>query len=177
MLDFATTSLERVKKAEKKEEKVGDSSLKGQKQTLRHEEARLRDERRQTRETRKLEDAVWREARLTDFVDEFQVTIQLAHYPPYHSKYNPIERVWGVLENHWNGSLLDTVETALYFAQTMTWNGKHPFVQLVEKAYHTGAKLTQKTMAELEKRFERLPDLERWCVRIAPVSASQQSMG
>jgi hypothetical protein len=79
--------------------------------------------------------------RLTDFVDEFQVTIQLAHYPPYHSKYNPIERAWGVLENHWNGSLLDTVETVLNFAQTMTWNGQHPIIQLVEKTYHTGVNL------------------------------------
>lgn len=38
---------------------------------------------------------------------------------PYHSKYNPVERVWGALGNHWNGSVLDTVETALNFAQTM----------------------------------------------------------
>jgi hypothetical protein len=59
--------------------------------------------------------------RITEFVDEFQVVVQLAYYLPYHSKYNPIERVWGVLENHWNGNLLDTVETALNFAQTMTW--------------------------------------------------------
>jgi len=111
--------------------------------------------------------------RLTDFVDDFQVTIQLAHYPPYHSKYNPIERVWGVLENHWNGSLLDSVETVLSFAQSMTWKGQPPIVQLVEKTYHPGAKLTQRAMAELEKRFERLPGLERWFVRITPVSVPQ----
>ena len=37
-------------------------------------------------------------ARLTQLADEFGLTIQLAYYPPYHSKYNPIERVWGVLE-------------------------------------------------------------------------------
>jgi hypothetical protein len=109
-------------------------------------------------------------------VDEFQVTIQLAHYPPYHSKYNPIERVWGVLENHWNGSLLDTVETVLNFAQTMTWNGQHPVIRLVEKIYNTGVKLTKKAMDELEKRFERLPNLERWFVRIVPISVPQ-SMG
>ena len=41
--------------------------------------------------------------RLTDFADTFRLTVQLASYPPYHSKYNPIERVWGVLEQHWNG--------------------------------------------------------------------------
>jgi hypothetical protein len=44
--------------------------------------------------------------RITEFVDYFQVTVDLAYYPPYHSKYNPIERVWGVLEKHWNGNLL-----------------------------------------------------------------------
>jgi transposase len=27
------------------------------------------------------------------------------YYPPYHSKYNPIERCWGVLEVYWNGEL------------------------------------------------------------------------
>ncbi|MEZ5325622.1 MAG: hypothetical protein R3F19_11225 [Verrucomicrobiales bacterium] len=26
-----------------------------------------------------------------------QITIKLAYYPPYHSKYNPIERLLGVL--------------------------------------------------------------------------------
>src|SRR5262245_2149031 len=31
------------------------------------------------------------------------LTVRLAYYPPYHSKYNPIERCWGILENHWNG--------------------------------------------------------------------------
>lgn len=54
--------------------------------------------------------------RVTEFVDTFQITVQLAYYPPYHSKYNPIERVWGVLEKHWNGSLLDTMDTVLKFA-------------------------------------------------------------
>jgi hypothetical protein len=112
--------------------------------------------------------------RITEFADEFQVTIQLAYYPPYHSKYNPIERLWGVLENHWNGSLLDTVETVLNFAETMTWNGHHPLVQLVEKAYHTGVKLTKKAMAELEKRLERLPNLEKWFVCIAPIPTTLQ---
>ncbi|MCU7881502.1 MAG: hypothetical protein KZQ60_13910 [Candidatus Thiodiazotropha sp. (ex Lucinoma aequizonata)] len=27
----------------------------------------------------------------------------MAYYPPYHNKYNPVERLWGVLENHWQG--------------------------------------------------------------------------
>jgi len=49
--------------------------------------------------------------RITDFVDDFQLPVDLAYYPAYHSKYNPIERVWGVLEKHWNGSLMDSYQT------------------------------------------------------------------
>ena len=37
--------------------------------------------------------------RLTEFSDRHRIKIQLAYYPPYHSKYNPVERLWGVLEN------------------------------------------------------------------------------
>ena len=107
--------------------------------------------------------------RMTEFADQFQLTVQLAYYPPYHSKYNPIERVWGVLEQHWNGSLLDTIETVLKFAQTMTWNGVRPVVELVKKAYEKGIKLTKKEMDELEKRFERLSGLDKWFVKIAPI--------
>ncbi len=107
--------------------------------------------------------------RMTEFADEFQMTIQLAYYPPYHSKYNPVERVWGVMEKHWNGSLLDSIQTVLNFAETMTWNGCQPVVKLVEKTYHTGVSLTKKAMDKLEERFERLSGLEKWFVRIEPL--------
>jgi hypothetical protein len=106
--------------------------------------------------------------RVIEFADQFQLTVLLAYYPPYHSKYNPIERTWGILEKHWNGNLLDTVNTVLKFAETMTWNGIHPVVKLVEKVYQTGVRLTQKKMDELEKRFERLSDLGKWFVKIVP---------
>jgi len=63
--------------------------------------------------------------RMTQLVDETRVTIRLAYYPPYHSKYNPIERVWSALEQHWNGSLLDSVDTVLGFARTMSWQKRN----------------------------------------------------
>lgn len=99
--------------------------------------------------------------RITDFVDEFLIQVHLAYYPPYPSKYNPIERVWGVLEKHWNGSLLDSSETVLLFAQTIRYRGHQPIIQFVQKIYHTGVRLTQKAMAELEKRFVRLGTLPK----------------
>ena len=38
--------------------------------------------------------------RLIQFALKHQVSISLAYHPPYHSKYNPTERVWAVLGNH-----------------------------------------------------------------------------
>jgi hypothetical protein len=107
--------------------------------------------------------------RIADLADQTQRTIQLAYYPPYHSKYNPIERVWGVLENYWNGSLLDTLQTVFRFAENMTYNGVHPVVEFVETVYHTGVKLTKQAMDLLEERFERFPGLEKYFVTISPL--------
>jgi len=107
--------------------------------------------------------------RLTDFADTFHLTVQLAYYPPYHSKYNPIERVWGVLEQHWNGALLDSRQAVLRFASTMTYNHVSPVVKFIDRAYQTGVKLTKQVMTDLEARFQRLPGLGKWFVRIAPL--------
>ena len=93
----------------------------------------------------------------------------MAYYPPYHSKYNPVERVWGVLENYWRGDILDSIETVVQFASNMTYNGIHPIVEIIRDTYLKGVKLTQKVMKKLEKRFERMPRLEKWFIRIVPV--------
>jgi hypothetical protein len=109
--------------------------------------------------------------RLLMMAHQYQLNIQLAYYPPYHSKYNPIERVWGVLENHWNGSLLSTINTALNFAKSMTWKRKHPTVKLVNKIYKTGAKLSAKAMEVLESEIARVTGVAKWCVFI-PATAN-----
>ncbi len=110
--------------------------------------------------------------RLVAFVQQYGITVRLAYYPPYHSKYNSIERCWGILENHWNGALLDTVETVLQFAQSMTWNGLHPIVELVTTTYHSGVKLTQEAMAVLEAQLQRAPALGKWFVDIVPATGT-----
>jgi hypothetical protein len=107
-------------------------------------------------------------ARLTQFADECGLTIQLAYYPPYHSKYNPIERVWGVLEQHWNGDLLDSCQTVLRLASTMTYNGLSPLVKFIDKPYRQGVHLSQQAMTVLEQRLIRLPALPKWFVQIVP---------
>ena len=76
------------------------------------------------------------------------------------------------MENYWSGNLLDSSYTFFQFAQHKTYNGIYPIVTIIEKAYHTGVKLTTKAMNELENRFERLPGLEKWFVRILPLHPS-----
>ena len=104
--------------------------------------------------------------RIVEFARKFGLEVQLAYYPPYHSKYNPIERCWGILEMHWNGSLLDSIEAVVGFARSMTWKGKHPVVSVVETTYATGVKLTPEEMKALESQVARLPSLEKWFVEI-----------
>ena len=106
--------------------------------------------------------------RMVDFSTSSQLNLQLAYYPPYHSKYHPIERCFGWLEQHWNGSLLDTVDTVLNFAQTLTFKGQNPIVTLVNQVYATGVKLTTAAMTELEQHLHRHPSLPKWFVEIFP---------
>ncbi len=114
--------------------------------------------------------------RLVEFARHYGLRVRLAYYPPYHSKYNPVERCWGILEQHWNGSLLDSVEAALQFAETMTWKGRPPLVELVATVYHRGVRLTEEAMAAVEAQLTRLPGLEKWFVDIdGPALAAQDT--
>ena len=84
----------------------------------------------------------------SNFSDTTGITIELAYYPPYHSKYNPVERLWGVLENHWRGELFTSIDKALGLARTMTYRNIVPFtVRLARRVYRKVVRLTRKQMA------------------------------
>lgn len=106
--------------------------------------------------------------RMVGFADHIGKPIQLLYYPPYHSKYNPIERCWGVLEKHWNGTKLVDVQTMLEWAKSMTWKGLHPVVTLSKVVYEKGVTLTKQAMAEIEARLLRNPLLPNWDILIRP---------
>lgn len=106
--------------------------------------------------------------RLVDFVDRRQVELRLVYLPPYHSKYNPIERCWGVLEQHWNGTLLSTVETVLKWAATMTWRGIHPLVREITTTYERGVRLTKSLFRPIAQRLNRSDTLPKWSLTIRP---------
>lgn len=112
--------------------------------------------------------------RLLEFAQQAGLTIRLAYYPPYHSKYNPVERCWGILEHHWNGSLLDSITAVLECAASMTWKGQHPVVELVTTPYQSGVTLSKEAMDQVEAHLDRLPGLEKWFIDIVGSSPASR---
>lgn len=106
--------------------------------------------------------------RMVEFADRNALEVVLVYYPPYHSKYNPIERCWGILEEHWSGTLLETVDTVLHGARTMTWKAVRPVVQLLDKVYANGVRVAKKAFRKIEERLERHVSLPKYGVRIQP---------
>jgi len=111
-------------------------------------------------------------SRMVQFADIINKPIQLLYYPPYHSKYNPIERCWGLLELKWNGAQLIDVETMLGWAKQMTWKGVHPIVELSRKVYDKGISLGKAAMQAVEARLKRDPALPKYDILIDPASPS-----
>jgi len=106
--------------------------------------------------------------RMIEFSIDHNTEVVLAYYPPYHSKYNPVERVWGVLEVHWGGALLDCEETIKGYIESATYDQKHLKAEIIETVYETGIKVKTKIMNLYEKALERIAGLEDYFVRISP---------
>jgi hypothetical protein len=96
--------------------------------------------------------------RIVEFADHTRTIVQLLYYPPYHSKYNPIERCWGILEQHWNGATLVTAETMLEWAKSMTWKRIQPAVNLSKTVYQKGISLSKVAMQAIEAKTGTQPN-------------------
>jgi hypothetical protein len=106
--------------------------------------------------------------RMVEFADKNDLEIVLAYFPPYHSKYNPIERTWGVLENHWSGTLLNSSEVTVEWAKTMTWKGIHPVVVLLETVYRKGVRMSKELFKPIADRIDRCLVLPKYYMIIRP---------
>src|SRR5262245_41887904 len=107
-------------------------------------------------------------SRMVQLVDLIHKPMQLLYYPPYHSKYHPIERCWGLLELQWNGAKLVDAETMLGWAKKMTWKGMHPVVALSRTVYAKGISLGKVAMQAVEARLKRDPQLPKYDILINP---------
>ena len=106
--------------------------------------------------------------RVVEFVDATGLEVRLVYYPPYHGKYNPVERCWSALERKWGGGLLTSVEAILGYARRMTWKGQHPTVEKLDGEYADGVRLTKTEMKPVEERLERSKTLPKYDILIRP---------
>jgi hypothetical protein len=106
--------------------------------------------------------------RMVELSQKIEIKIRLIYYPPYHSKYNPIERCWAVLENYWNGTILDSVEAAVKWSGNMTWKGIAPIVHLVETTYEKGIKVLPEDLKQYCLSWQRSETLPKWDITIVP---------
>lgn len=109
--------------------------------------------------------------RMIEFADWSGLEIRLVYYPPYHSKYNPIERCWSILEQKWGGTLLNCLKVILQEALRMRWCGQHPTVKRLQGEYPNGVRLTKKEMKPYENRLERSKAIPKYDIVIRPHQA------
>ena len=106
--------------------------------------------------------------RMIEFADWSGLEIRLVYYPPYHSKYNPIERCWSALEQKWGGALLNCLKVILQETLRMKWEGNHPTVKRLAGNYGNGIRLSKKEMKPYEERLERSKTLPKYGITIKP---------
>jgi transposase len=108
--------------------------------------------------------------RIVEFADWSGLEIRLVYYPPYHSKYNPIERCWSALQQKWNGVLLTCWQIVKSCALRMTWKGAHPEVHRIVKAYKIEKHVTNQEAQAINARLKRSTTLPKYDIVIAPRS-------
>lgn len=106
---------------------------------------------------------------LIDLAQKYNITIELAYYPPYHSKYNPIERYWARLQLSWSGLIINTVDKLIETINKVTWKGIKSKATLVTKEYKKGISINKEDIKILEKKHVyRENGIEKWSLVITP---------
>ena len=103
--------------------------------------------------------------------DRMQLDVRVAHYPPYTSKYNPIEhRLFPHVTRACAGVSLTDVATAVQLMRkTRTRTGLHVTVEVVNKYYATGQKYSPAFREAMALFFD--DDLSAWNYRAVPGAA------
>jgi len=94
---------------------------------------------------------LWKSQLQQKLCDRHGINVTVTHYPPGTSKWNPIEhRLFSEISKNWAGKPLDSYETILkYIRTTKTTTGLKIKAEFVRKKYHTGVKVADSRMREL----------------------------
>jgi hypothetical protein len=105
---------------------------------------------------------------LQRLVDRLRVEIRVAHYPPYCSKYNPIEhRLFPHVSRACQGVIFESVELVKSLIERVgTKTGLSVSVELQEKLYQTKRKVAEGFKETMKIAFD--PIMPRWNYRVIP---------
>jgi len=94
--------------------------------------------------------------------NELNIEIRIAHYPPYTSKYNPIEhRLFPHMTRACKGAIFNTVDIANDFiGRTSTSKGLRVFSSVLDKVFETGRKYADGFKENMKIRFDNF--LPQW---------------
>jgi hypothetical protein len=109
---------------------------------------------------------------LQALADEIGVEIRIAHYPPYCSKYNPIEhRLFPHVTRACQGVVFTSIELVKELMEkTHTKAGLKAFVHIIDKVYQTGRKVAKEFKETMRIVFDEV--LPQWNYRAVPLSQS-----
>lgn len=107
---------------------------------------------------------------LQALADELGIEIRIAHYPPYCSKYNPIEhRLFPHVTRACQGVLFTSVNLVKELIEkTKTSKGLKVFVEVIQTIYQTGRKVAQNFKQTMRIVFDDF--LPAWNYRAIPTS-------
>ena len=105
---------------------------------------------------------------LQKLANRLGIEIRVAHYPPYCSKYNPIEhRLFPHVTRACQGVIFESVETVKQLMEkTQTTTGLRVTVDILDKVYQTGRKYAEGFKKEMKIVFDKI--LPKWNYRAIP---------
>jgi len=107
-------------------------------------------------------------AELEKLAQEIGLEVRVAHYPPYTSKYNPIEhRLFPHLTRACQGVILTSLELVKeLMAKTSTTTGLRVSVNILDKVYQTGRRVAADVKEQIRIIFDEA--FPRWNYRVLP---------
>lgn len=101
---------------------------------------------------------------------KYSIKIELVYYPPYHSKYNKIEHYWGVLQRHWSGLVINSLDKLIGAINSTEFDNIPSTGILVEKKYQKGRKVDENKLKELTQKHITFANkgIEKWSLIVTP---------
>lgn len=109
---------------------------------------------------------------LQQLADELGIEIRIAHYPPYTSKYNPIEhRLFPHISRACQGVIFKTVELVKELIATAnTRTGLKVFASIIDQFFATKRKVAEDFKETMRIRFDNY--LPQWNYSAIPITSS-----